>query len=427
MRIRVHTLAGILALMICLPLDLYARRGEGNRAAPNLAFMKVRLNSLVKFSRLKHGNILRGIVTQNVFSGYRLIVPRNSHVALRVSRMKRAHQKPNNLWPWPIRSFCPKYEYFPTFDFADVALPDGNVIRIHIFAVSAIDEMHVTPHTKARKKSRGKANVSVWGKGPADQGHSFQGPTLELVADAKGPQSIVPSGANAFSLTAGPGPRSGVETLTTGSHAKLALMDALSASKSRVGAPFEAILEEPVRLNSGDILPEGTIFEGHVTKSIAPRWLSRPGSLYMTFTRLIIPRQAELSMAASLDGIDVSRRAPIRMNSEGGMTGGSPGKARLLIDLGVGVGISKVTDDSYQLVTEALISTATDASTAGTARLIGLALSGLYLLTRRGRDVTLPRYTTITLRFDRPPSLPPPGSNHHQETMRRANIRSSKD
>jgi hypothetical protein len=65
-------------------------------------------------------------------------------------------------------------------------------------------------------------------------------------------------------------------------------------------------------------------------------------------------------------------------------------------------GFAKVSDDSFQLIAEALISTATDASTAGSARLVGAAFSALYLITRHGRDVILPKYTKMDITFDRP-------------------------
>jgi len=81
---------------------------------------------------------------------------------------------------------------------------------------------------------------------------------------------------------------------------------------------------------------------------------------------------------------------------------------RLLVDLGVSGGLSKVSDDSFQLIAEALISTATDASTAGSARIVAAAFSGIYWLTRHGRDVTLPRYTNLEITFDRPAALASP-------------------
>ena len=93
------------------------------------------------------------------------------------------------------------------------------------------------------------------------------------------------------------------------------------------------------------------------------------------------------------------------MNAEGGFIGARPGKAHFLIDLGVTGGISKAADDSVQLIAEALISGATDASTAGSARIVAAAFSGLYLLTRHGRDVTLPRYTDMETTLGRPTVL----------------------
>jgi hypothetical protein len=93
------------------------------------------------------------------------------------------------------------------------------------------------------------------------------------------------------------------------------------------------------------------------------------------------------------------------MSNEGELKGARPSTARLLVELGVSGGISKITDDSFQLVAEALVSSATDASTAGSARIVAAAFSGIYWLTRRGRDVALPRYTNIEITFDRPAVL----------------------
>jgi hypothetical protein len=42
----------------------------------------------------------------------------------------------------------------------------------------------------------------------------------------------------------------------------------------------------------------------------------------------------------------------------------------MLINIGVTAGIAKEVDDGAQLVIEAIVSTATDASTAGTARIV---------------------------------------------------------
>jgi hypothetical protein len=96
------------------------------------------------------------------------------------------------------------------------------------------------------------------------------------------------------------------------------------------------------------------------------------------------------------------------MDPEGGLKAGSRSKVRMLMELGVAGGFSKVADDSFQLVVEAIISTATDASTAGTAKIAAAAVSGLYMVTRHGRDVRLPPYTRMDIAFERATTLPAP-------------------
>ena len=168
---------------------------------------------------------------------------------------------------------------------------------------------------------------------------------------------------------------------------------------------FMSRLAEPVSLSSGVVLPEGLLVRGKVLKSVAPRRLCRSGSLAVSFTELMLPSGGKTVISASPSSVVVDRTSGLRMDSEGELKGARPGKVRLLMDLGVTGGISKISDDSFQLVAEALISTATDASTAGSARIVAAVFSGVYMLTRHGRDVTLPRYTNIEITFDRPAAL----------------------
>jgi len=77
----------------------------------------------------------------------------------------------------------------------------------------------------------------------------------------------------------------------------------------------------------------------------------------------------------------------------------------MAINIGVSAGLSKEVDDATQLIIEALVSTATDASTAGTARIVSSCISGIYMVTRHGRDVVLPRFTEMQISLDRPLSV----------------------
>jgi len=80
----------------------------------------------------------------------------------------------------------------------------------------------------------------------------------------------------------------------------------------------------------------------------------------------------------------------------------------MAINLGVTAGIAKEVDDGTQLVIEALVSTATDASTAGTSRIVASCVSGIFMITRHGRDVVLPRFTEMEISLDRALSLTKP-------------------
>jgi hypothetical protein len=219
---------------------------------------------------------------------------------------------------------------------------------------------------------------------------------------------------------AGDVPQTAPVKLDTGTRAQVVLLHGLSASKSHSGDSFLARVVEPVRLGSRIVLPEGTLLEGTVLKATPPRWLSRPGSLNLTFTGVKTPQGESGPIAARLAGAQVDSRSHTRLDSEGGLKGGPPGKAWMLINLGVTAGIAKVTDDSLQLIIEAFVSTATDASTAGTTRIVAACVSGIFLLTRHGRDVVLPRFTEMDITFNRPflLSQPTPTSSNAQSAIR---------
>ena len=93
------------------------------------------------------------------------------------------------------------------------------------------------------------------------------------------------------------------------------------------------------------------------------------------------------------------------MDSEGSIHAQSPGTARFLLDFGVSGGIAKISDDTTQLIIEAISSIATDASTAGVARIASMGATGIFLLTRHGRDVILPPYTEMDVSLSRAVSL----------------------
>ena len=87
-----------------------------------------------------------------------------------------------------------------------------------------------------------------------------------------------------------------------GTQARLLLLTELSATTNHPGDSFQAELMEPIWLDGRIGVPEGSLFEGQVTKSVAPRCLNRGGRLHLDFRRLILPSGATAEISASLNG-----------------------------------------------------------------------------------------------------------------------------
>jgi hypothetical protein len=110
-------------------------------------------------------------------------------------------------------------------------------------------------------------------------------------------------------------------------------------------------------------------------------------------------------MVASVSAAELDQRSHTKIDPEGKMHGDRPGKAWMVVNIGVTAGIAKEADDTLQLIIEAVVSTATDASTAGVGKIAATCASTLFILTRHGRDVVLPRFTEMNIVLDRPVSL----------------------
>jgi hypothetical protein len=158
-------------------------------------------------------------------------------------------------------------------------------------------------------------------------------------------------------------------------------------------------------LNSRIILPAGSFLEGKVVRKTPPRWGSRAGSLSITFNGLTLPGGNMMPIAASLAGAELDQKSHTRIDAEGKLQGEHPGKAWMAINIGFSAGLGKVSDDTLQLMVEAIVSTATDVSTAGAGRIASGIVAGVVMVTRQGRDVVIPRFTEMDIALDRPLSI----------------------
>lgn len=270
-----------------------------------------------------------------------------------MDRLDRRWRAPNESLAWLV------------FHVANVTKPDNSQVPLDVFLVSVNKEVEVEP--KSRKNSVSAMSGIDFPHGTRPE----LGPLVTLIASTQ---------ANANSGVDTTAPRESLE-IPSETEAKLILLRDISASKNHVSDSFQARLVEPVFLESRILLPEGTLFEVTVLKSQAPRTLSRSGSILLSFTNMTIPGGKRSPIAASVAGAQVSQRSHTVIDPEGRMHGDRPGKAWMLLIIGATAGITKEVDGITQLIIEALVSTATDASTAGTASVVSTCASAIFLLT----------------------------------------------
>jgi hypothetical protein len=363
-------------------------------ALPSSVYVKVQIAKTVKVPALKPGDVIEGNLAQDVYSGDRELFAAGSRVRLTVDTLERRRRVPNDHWPWVIKAFTPRHENYPTFRAATVALPNGKQfdLRVSLISINREKEIQAPEKAKAETKKGDRSNDA----NSKNAGFSNGGVIVTLEA-ANPTEMLGASGGNSSGfLSAGP------VTLAAGTAAKIILLGGVSASKSHPGDLLQARLVEPVLVDSKVVLPEGTLLKGKVLKSTPPRVLSRSGSLLLAFTDLTVPGGNDVPASASLAGAEIDQRSHTKLDPEGKLHGERPGKAWMLINAGVTSGIAKEADDATQLLVEALVDTATDASTAGTAKIVATCVSGIFMLTRHGRDVVLPRFTEMDVTFDRP-------------------------
>jgi hypothetical protein len=363
-------------------------------------YLKVRLSHSVRITKLKPGDVVEGSLSRDVYSANQKLFPSGSGVRLTVDHLEKRKRVPNNHWPWVVQAFTPRHENYPAFKTATVVQgKDERSLQVSLISISRMRDVHAS----AKKTNSALPPNAEKGGVEVRQSNAKKPATPTMTLEAIGIEDAPADNKNETGSTEPD--VAGAETLPAGTHCKILLLGNVSASKSKPGDAVQARLLEPVLLNSKVVLPAGSLFEGKVMKTTPPRWLSRAGSLYLTFTELSLRGGSRFEIAASLAGAALDVRSHTRMDAEGQLHGDRPGKAWMAINLGMTAGISKEVDDGLQLVIEAIVSTATDASTAGTARIVASCVSGVYMATRHGRDVVLPRFTEMDISLDRPVTL----------------------
>ena len=183
-------------------------------------------------------------------------------------------------------------------------------------------------------------------------------------------------------------PASVVPTSLEGTRVKLSMSLALS-SKSPIGSSFQARLDQPLMQEGQTLLPQGTIFEGHI-QTRAARRMMRPGAMYMIFERMILPDGSIQSVQLHLVNAETTA---IKTGPEGRLQP-ALSKKRLAIQLGGTAMAAKFADDLAELAGGTAVG-------AGTARLVGASAAATFFVLQKGREVKLNSGDKIEVEFGR--------------------------
>src|SRR4029077_9648096 len=184
--------------------------------------------------------------------------------------------------------------------------------------------------------------------------------------------------------------------IARGTQVHLKLLSDIGTASSRNGDSFIAVTTEPIMLGTELVLPAGTRIRGIVSSiSRARRFAIFRGEAYMNMSFRSIEVDSRL-IPVQMSILDISRPA-----EEG------EGRRRKDVEIGEGQMLQEKHDIKGDIVAGTI-------GTGGSTRIgniaslaaacfgIGLAGSAIYVMQRKGREVSLPADTGMVVRMDSP-------------------------
>ncbi len=388
--------------------------GQETYVVPQGTVLRVKLNAPLKPGHLKSGTDVDGELVRPLYVYDREVLPAGTHVHTVVADVE--HRKVagkagffNRLQTLRSLGMNRKAEYDVKFQSAALQPPGGAAIPLQVAFLDAGEVVQL--HTKGDQVQVGGTTAGDYAKHAPGLGtiesakntkkmaKQYRHPELSLVTE----QPISLSLPEQQALATAPE----LAAIPAGTHARLLLLQPLSASENKQGDRFTARVLEPIVQDGKLLVPEGSVLQGHIGKIVPPRRLSRSGSLYLAFDSLKLPNGQAQTIAASLVGTAANQKDAGKMDEEGGLHGNGRGVKSTLERFGVGLASQQVADEIVEF----------GAHAAGPYVSIPL---GLFLfMGGHGNDVDLQRYTELEISFGRPmpigqsnpegPSVQPPG------------------
>lgn len=385
------------------------------RVIPEGTTLRLALPETVRISRLKPGMEVQATLARPLFAGNQLAIPSGARLQFVVNSFAKAKTKKSNKDKFLNgldTAFNPLDHDHPTeyvLEVRDAVLFAGETeplpLRVSFLRVGKAAQIKGGDPRHRTEALVGSANGSRNGAAP---GVDSDKPVRSRAASKRSSQVLLLRLEREVIVSAGSAsnPERQTEQISRetepGRTGRAYLLTSLSAAKNRQGDIFQARLSEPLSLGNF-FYPAGTLVEGHVTRQVPPRWLSRPGLLALKMDRIIPAEGEPLGVSGSLEGADADASSRFVMDEEGTMRGRKPGIGKALVDIGMGYAFGKIADDLSEAPIRAIAAGMGDASVATAARYVGFGTASVFLITRHGRDVKLAKYSEIEIYFARDP------------------------
>ena len=183
-------------------------------------------------------------------------------------------------------------------------------------------------------------------------------------------------------------------TIPVGTRLPLVLQNTVNTKTAAVGDSlyFESVY--PVVISNRILIPVGSFVRGTVTQVKRPGRVKGRGEMHVRFEELTLPNGYTVKLSASLATTGARQKEEVNRGEGGIKSDTTKGQDVKTIGAttGAGVGIGSAT-------------TRGSGKGAGIGAAVGAAAGLMAVLLTRGRELELPRGTTVDIVFDRPLEL----------------------
>jgi type IV secretion system protein VirB10 len=179
-------------------------------------------------------------------------------------------------------------------------------------------------------------------------------------------------------------------TIPAGTHLPLVLQNSVNTKTAAAGDSLYFESTYPVVVDNRILIPVGSFVRGTLTEVKRPGRVKGRGELHVRFDELTLPNGYTVKLSASLSAADAGQGEEVQR--EEGVVKGDSSKAEDLgtvaTTTGAGTGIGAIATGSR--------------TGAGIGAGVGAAAGLAAVLLTRGKELELPRGTTVEIVFNRP-------------------------